>query len=238
MDKTPVLAVPEAIEVIEASSVDIVMIPRAELEMLRLRAANAPEVEKRRESYPSESSLAQSEPARESTRMEEPAASVRRQIGPVGDREREASISRELGERDLRLVELERSCKAAVRDRELATALAGKSLVAGAVVQLIKLWRDEFEAYDEGGQYKVASRDGRALGQVVNEWLSSPEYSHFSLPSSRGGSSVREASRPSSTTTVQSSPKNLGESIVMKWREESVTRPSNLLKPIGLRRHR
>lgn len=238
MDKTPVLAVTEVIEDIESSSVDTVIISRAELEMLRLRAANAPEVEKVGKPSHLESSLSQAEWVRESSRMEEPPASVRRQAGPVGEREREASISRELAERDLRLVELERSCKAAVRDRELATALAGKALVPGAVVQLIKLWRDEFEAYDDGGQYKVASRDGRALGQVVNEWLTSPEYSHFSLPSSRGGASVREASRPASTTTVQSSPKNLGESIVMKWREETVTRPSNLLKPIGLRRHR
>ena len=125
-----------------------------------------------------------------------------------------------------------------MRERELATALAGRPLVAGAAAQLIRLWRDDFDVYEEGGAYKVSARDGRAVGQVVGDWLASAEYSHFCLPTSRGGTGARDASRPSAGAARRGAPKNLGESIVMKWREESAARPNNLLKPIGLRRHR
>ncbi len=92
--------------------------------------------------------------------------------------------------------------------------------------------------YEEGGAYKVAARDGRTVGQVVGDWLASPEYSHFCLPTSRGGTGARDASRPSAGGTPAAAPRNLGESVVMKWRDESAARPNNLLKPIGLRRHR
>ncbi|GAC1463623.1 MAG: hypothetical protein NVSMB9_01280 [Isosphaeraceae bacterium] len=153
-------------------------------------------------------------------------------------RGREARITKELAARDRRLAELELSCKAAVRDCELATALAGKPLVTGAVAQLIRLWRDDFDAYEEDGSYKVAARNGRTVEQVINERINSSEYSHFCVPSSKGGSGARDANRPASTAASHGTPRNLGESVVMKWREESATRPSNLLKPIGLRRHR
>ena len=146
-------------------------------------------------------------------------------------------MARELAARDRRLAELETAFKAAVRDRELATALAGKPLVAGAATQLIKLWRDEFDAYEDGGGFKVASRDGRTVAQTVNEWLGAAEFSHFCLPTSRGGVGVRDVNRPSSAT-VATAPKTLGEAVVLKWREESAAKSSNALTPIGLRRHR
>jgi hypothetical protein len=151
---------------------------------------------------------------------------------------REAQFVRDAAARDERVAELERACKSAVRDRELATVLAGRSLVSCAPAQLIKLWREEFEAYEEDGSYKVAARDGRSVGQAVNDWLASPEYSHFCLPTSRGGTGARDANRPHNASNPTPAAKNLGEAIVMKWREESATRPSNFLKPIGLRRHR
>ncbi len=153
-------------------------------------------------------------------------------------REREAHVARELAARDQRVAELEQACKTAIRERELATALTGRPLVAGAATQLIRLWRDEFDVYEEGGAYKVSSRDGRAVGQVVGDWLASSEYSHFCLPTSRGGTGARDANRPGAGTPTTAAPRNLGESIVKKWRDESVASPNNLLKPIGLRRHR
>jgi hypothetical protein len=154
---------------------------------------------------------------------------------PSGDDDR---LTREIAERDERLSALERSFKAAVLDRELATALAGKPLVAGAAVQLIKLWRDEFDVYEDGGEFRVSARDGRKVSQVVNERLAAPEYAHFCLPSSRGGAGGRDANRVADDGTARARPRTLGEAIVMRWREESATRPDNFLKPIGLRRHR
>ena len=99
---------------------------------------------------------------------------------------REAPSADELASRDRKVSELESLCKSAVRERDLATALAGKPLVAGAAPQLIKLWREELDVYEEDGLYKVASRDGRTVAQAVGAWLSSPEYSHFCLPASKG----------------------------------------------------
>jgi hypothetical protein len=155
-----------------------------------------------------------------------------------GGRDRESELTRELSERDRRLAELDRACKLAVRERELATVLAGKPLVSGAAAQLVKLWRDDFDAYEEDGGYKVTARDGRPVGQVVAELLATPEYSHFCLPTSRGGTGAQGASRPQDAVVNPKGPKNLGEAVVMKWREESATRPDNFLKPIGLRRRR
>jgi hypothetical protein len=139
---------------------------------------------------------------------------------------------------DRRLAELERSCRAAVRDREIATALAGRPLVSGAAAQLIRLWRDEFDVFEGDSGFEVATRDGRTVARAVTDWLESPEYAHFCLPNSRGGTGARDASRPASLVTAHGAPKNLGEAVVMKWRDESVARTETLLKPIGLRRHR
>jgi hypothetical protein len=152
-------------------------------------------------------------------------------------RGQEAWLARELAARDRRLSELERACKEAVRDRELATALAGKPLVAGAAAQLIKLWRDDFDAYEDGGQFKVAAKDGRPVAQVVGEWLGAPEFAHFCLPSSKGGTGARGVERPAAAAPP-AAPRNLGEAVVMRWREDPLARPNNLLKPIGLRRTR
>jgi hypothetical protein len=229
MDNSSIPPAPEGDEGGVASFNDYVMISRAEVDALRSRAGAAGE----EGAFPSRSES----PARFPEEAE--AASKRASLlDESAARGREAQATQEIASRDRRVAELEQSCKSAVRDRELATALAGKSLVAGAASQLIKLWREEFDAYEEGGAYKVAAKDGRTVGQVVNEWLASPEYSHFCLPTSRGGAGARDANRPSGNSASQNSPKNLGEAIVMRWREETVARPNNLLKPIGLRRHR
>ena len=149
-----------------------------------------------------------------------------------------AHLADEMSERDQRLIELERACKLAVCERDLATVLAGRSLVLGAASQLIKLWRDEFDVYEERGSYKVTARDGRTVDQVVSQLLNTPEYSHFCLPSSRGGAGAQSASRPQDAAVNPRGPKNLGEAVVLKWREESATRPENFVKPIGLRHRR
>jgi len=165
-------------------------------------------------------------------------ASGKEPIAKVQRSSRERQKDELAAARDKRLSELEGVCKSAVRERELATVLAGKALVNGAAPQLIKLWAEEFDVYEEDGRFKVSSRDGRAVSQVVNQWLASPEYSHFCLPSSRGGTGAKDASRPAGGSATKSTPKTLGEAIVMKWREEAAAQPNNLLKPIGLRRDR
>jgi hypothetical protein len=229
MDNSSIPPAPEGDEVGVASFNDYVMISRAEVDALRSRSGGAVE---------EGAFLSRSESPARSPEEADAASKRAGLLDESAARGREALAAREIASRDRRVAELEQSCKSAVRDRELATALAGKSLVAGAASQLIKLWREEFDAYEEGGAYKVTAKDGRTVGQVVNEWLASPEYSHFCLPTSRGGAGARDANRPSGNSASQNAPQNLGEAIVMRWREETVARPNNLLKPIGLRRHR
>jgi hypothetical protein len=153
-------------------------------------------------------------------------------------RSRDTEVEEAASTHERRLSELERTCKAAVKDRELATTLAGRSLVPGAAAQLIKLWRDEFDVIEEQGEYRVMARDGRSVTQAVSDWLASSPYSHFCLPTSRGGTGARDTNRPANPSAASSAPRNLGEAVVMKWRDESARRSDNLLKPIGLRRYR
>jgi hypothetical protein len=213
---------PDQGDVSPAAADGFVTIPRAELEALRARLDAA-------------SALA--DRPGEPGRQDDPAG---RPTGPEADpqdRGPDPELIREIASRDRRLAELEHACRSAVRDRELATALAGRPLVSGAAAQLLKLWRDELDVYEEDGAYKVAAKDGRSVAQAVTEWLASTEFSHFSLPKSRGGTGARGANRPVSDG-APAGPRNLGEAIVMKWRDAAAARPDNLLKPIGLRRHR
>ncbi|MEO6808393.1 MAG: hypothetical protein ABI353_04705, partial [Isosphaeraceae bacterium] len=90
----------------------------------------------------------------------------------------------------------ERAFKETLRERELAKALAGRPLVPGGAEQLIKLWRDDFDVIEEGGEFKVSGRDGRRVSEAVAERLSSPEYAHFCPPTSRGGTASGLSGRP------------------------------------------
>ena len=152
---------------------------------------------------------------------------------------REVAHSREIAARERKAIELERSYKAALRDRELATALVGKPLVPGAAAQLIKLWRDDFEVVDEGGEIRVLARDGRGVDQAVLDRLEGPEFAHFCLPTSRGGTGAKGQNRSASAPAMPApaAPKTLGEAVLMKWRE-SASRPQGPPPPSGWGRRR
>lgn len=137
--------------------------------------------------------------------------------------------------RDPRIAELERAYKGAIRDRELATALAGRPLVPGAAAQLIKLWRDDFDAYEEAGEVKVVARDGRTVAKAVAERLAEGEYAHFCPSTTRGGASARGMGRTPGAG-ASSSPRTLGEAAIQRWREAGASRPDPASGPIGLRR--
>jgi hypothetical protein len=134
---------------------------------------------------------------------------------------RETAHSREIADREQKTAELERAYKAALRDRELATALVGKPLVPGAAAQLIKLWRDDFEVVDEDGEIQVLARDGRGVDQAVLDRLNGPDFAHFCLPSSRGGTGAKGQNRSGSTVPVPVAPKTLGEAVLLNWRESA-----------------
>ena len=150
---------------------------------------------------------------------------------------REAAHSREIAAREQKATELERAYKAALRDRELATSLVGKPLVPGAAAQLIKLWRDDFEVVDEDGEIRVLARDGRGIDQAVAERLAGPEFAHFCLPSSRGGTGAKGQNRSASSAPTPAAPRTLGEAVLLQWRE-AASRPQASPTPTGWGRRR
>ncbi len=164
---------------------------------------------------------------------------------PASDREefaetlksREAAFSREIAARDRKAADLERAYKSALRDRELATALVGKPLVAGAASQLIQLWRDDFEVVDEGGEIRVLARDGRGVDRAVADRLAGPEFAHFCLPSSRGGTGARGQNRSATPAPPPAAPRTLGEAVVTQWRE-AAARSQGPPAPAGWGRRR
>lgn len=143
--------------------------------------------------------------------------------------------AREEDARDRRAAELERAYKAAVRDRELATALAGRPLVPGAAAQLIKLWREDFDVHEEGGELRVTARDGRPVARAVVERLAEAEYAHFCPPTTRGGAIPKGTGRASGPA-VTAAPKTLGEAALLRWHESATMRTDPSAGPIGLRR--
>ncbi len=139
----------------------------------------------------------------------------------------EEDFHRELAARDRRLSDLEASYRKAIGDRELATALTGKSLVPGAASQLIKLWRDELDVYEESGEFRVSARDGRTLDLWVADRLGGPDYAHFCLPTTRGGVKAKGLSQASATDERSSAARTLGEAVVSQWRESAASRASS-----------
>lgn len=150
-------------------------------------------------------------------------------------KERAEHDSARISELERRVDEWRDSYRAAVRDRELATALAGRPLLPGAAAQLLRLWREDFEVIEEDGRSRVVDREGLPVERAVTEWLASPEFAHFRSPSTRGGTTpLSEARNTSPTPPV---PRTLGESLLQKWREDARGAPDNVA-PIGLGRRR
>lgn len=147
----------------------------------------------------------------------------------------EESLLKEIEVRETKFATLEKRFRETLRERELATALAGKPIVPGAATQLIKLWRDDFEVYEERGEYRVSLNDGRNVAKTVADRLASPEFAHFCLPASRGGSPTADSTKTVSSTTINASPKTLGETIVAQWRDLAV-RSKDSTRPFGLGR--
>ncbi len=147
----------------------------------------------------------------------------------------EEALRGELELREARLATLEKRFRETLRERELATALAGKPLVPGAATQLIKLWQDDFDVYEERGEYRVSSNDGRNVTKAVADRLASPEFAHFCLPASRGGSPSAESTKVISSSGSTTPPKTLGEAILAQWRDLA-GRSKDVSAPFGLGR--
>jgi hypothetical protein len=100
---------------------------------------------------------------------------------------------------------------------------ARKPLVAGAASQLIHLWRDDFDIVDDGGQVRILARDGRGVEQLVADRLTGPEFAHFCIPTSRGGTGARGQNPSARPAPPPASPRSLGEAALMRWRDATPT---------------
>lgn len=143
---------------------------------------------------------------------------------------------REMEEERRRVRDREEALRDAVRDRELAMALAGRELVPGAAVQLVKLWREELDVVEEEGRYRVVTRDGRGVMEAVTEWLSSREYAHFCPPTSRGGRGNPGQPKAGMLRAMES--RTLGEIVLQRWKEAAEARGVGGGEPVGLGRRR
>lgn len=152
----------------------------------------------------------------------------------VQDLEKDHSLV--LADRERKIEEWKTACRNALRDRELAMALAGKPLVPGAAKQLIKLWSDQFDVHEDQGEWKVTTRDGREASRAVDEWLSGSDYAHFRQASSRGGTAT--STNAGLSTPAASSPKTLGETLIRQWRENAARVAAESSAPIGLGRRK
>jgi len=146
-----------------------------------------------------------------------------------------ALVTLEPLEPDPRLAAREKTLRDAVRDRELATALAGRALVPGAAAQLIKLWREDFDVFESDGELKVTSRDGRSVSRAIADRLDEPEYAHFRPATSRGGVATKGTGR-TQTPGTPVVPRTLGEAALLQWRERTANRAEEASGPFGLRR--
>ena len=155
-------------------------------------------------------------------------------VPPLEASGNELALREELAGRDRLLAEREESYRAALKDRELAVALSGRPLIAGAASQLLKLWREDLEVIDDGGRQRVVSRDGRPVAQAVASWLASPEFAHFAPPPSRGGTATPGVTRPGQPGPSAPA-RNLGEEVLNRWRD-AADRPAPMAGPFGLRR--
>jgi hypothetical protein len=155
-------------------------------------------------------------------------------------REQQAAHREAVARLEARAEALQRAYRGAIKERELATALAGRPLVAGGAAQLITLLRDEVDVVEEDGRFRVVTRDGKPLARAVADWLASEEYAHFCRPAPRVGTAVpgaglnRAAATPAGAAPA---PRTLGEAAVQHWRESASQAPGGS-RPIGLHRRR
>ncbi len=192
---------------VEAATEEVVTISRAELDKLRAEAFGASGLDSNLKLDDAKAEWAEALKARD------------------------AEYSRAIADNDRKAAAMERAYKAALLDRELATALVGKPLVPGAATQLICLWRDAFEVIDDDGVIQVVSKEGRSVAQAVADRLSGPEFAHFCLPSSRGGTGQRGQNRSATPSPAPSAPRTLGEAVVNQWREAASRNPAGSNSP-------
>lgn len=141
------------------------------------------------------------------------------EAGPEGDAGARDRLADELLAAERRLADLDRAFRDAARGRAIASALIGKPLVGGAAAQLLRLWSDDFDVVGEGAESRVVARDGRGVDATVAERLASPEFAHFCLPTSRGGTVHPGESRSTRSAATPATPRTLGEAAVLRWRD-------------------
>lgn len=110
------------------------------------------------------------------------------------------------------------------RDTALALAIGKHPVLEGKSEQLLKLWREDFEAVPDGEGYRFQTKDFKSLDQVVAERLASPEYDHYVKASSQGGGGASGGGRsgPTPKPGEQEKPKTLLEAAKEKLQGQRI----------------
>lgn len=124
-------------------------------------------------------------------------------------------------------------CAGLAAERELAISLSGQSILPGVATQLMRLFRDKVVVQaDESQGWAVRSNDGRLLNDAVKEWLQSPEYQHFRVASTKGGTAQRTETNAVNKTVHNNLPvKSLNELVINQWKQRSSASGTGSLWP-------
>jgi hypothetical protein len=127
-----------------------------------------------------------------------------------------------------RRAEIEKRTERFALETQLATALAGQNLVAGAAEQLATLWGNKFVVEAAGDTYAVRTPLHQTVKDYVATQLATPEYAHFVRPSSAGGvgtqhGAAQAGSTPAANPIPEPVPANFGEFAILRMQKQGLT---------------
>ncbi len=140
---------------------------------------------------------------------------------------------------------IEERAKRYAIDGDMARELAGQKLVPGAAEQLCHLWRSQLVAEPHGDSYRVQTPTFQSVKDFVSTQLAQPNYAHFLMPGTSGGTGGTaggglSSPTPSANATPAVEPKTLGEAVILHMQglkqSKSADPRLDLSSPMGLRR--
>jgi len=164
--------------------------------------------------------------ARESQAQQEQAAILAKK----GEVEAALDILRKQSERELAGARADRSmieerAKRYALDGEVSRVLASHPLVPGAVDQLTRLLRSEFQVEPAGDSFAVRTPTFVSVNDHIAAILAKPEYAHFVRASNPGGGTggVSPAGQTAPTQAAQQAapeaPRTLSDAIILTMKE-------------------
>jgi hypothetical protein len=131
---------------------------------------------------------------------------------------------------------MEARTKVFARDRELAAATVGLPFASEhAAKGFLKEVAPLLDAYPDGDGFVVRTATFQTPAQLVAAARQDPQYAHFFAASTQGGVNPAggqgQPPTPAGAGGPQPEPRNLGEAVIARWREQGARRPLPGLPP-------